>query len=489
MDHPAQTEAPSRPTPAPAAKAGSRIGTRIVGAVVAAAGIGALGYFVAHRGGESKAESREAGAKDAARGDSQVARVEVTRPRKGGIARVVDQVASVHAYEFADIYAQVSGYLKSQVVDYGDVVKKGAVIARIDIPKEEKRLEQAEAVLAQSRARVEQARAMIETARARLEASKAKVQEAAAEVGSAAADRVYRKTALDRIIGLAESNSVEHKLVDESRQQLQAAQAAEEAKKAAVITARADVLGAAAEVKQAEADLVEAQSRVGISQADLDAARVVVDFAAIQAPYDGVVTRRNFFPGAFIRAAEEGGTLPMFSVARQDKVRIATQVDDRFVPYLRKGDDAVVRLDSLPGREFLGKVSRFADAEDPASRLMYTEIDMENPDDLLRDGMYGRVLITVAPSKAGMSIPSSCLIEKKEQQWVVYVVRDGKARKTLVDVGNDNGVEAEILGGLSLDMEVVAAVNGAIADGVPVESAPYVGRKDDAAKPAAPPAH
>ena len=120
---------------------------------------------------------------------------------------------------------------------------------------------------------------------------------------------------------------------------------------------------------------------------------------------------------------------------------------------------------------------------------MYTEIDMENPDDLFRDGMYGRVIITVAPSKAGMAIPSSCLMEKSGSDWVVYVVRDGKAHKTIVEAGNDNGVEVEIIKGLSLNDEAVAAVNGTISDGSPVESIPYTGRKGGAAGASGSPAH
>jgi len=59
------------------------------------------------------------------------------------------------------------------------------------------------------------------------------------------------------------------------------------------------------------------------------------------------------------------------------------------VPHTNVGDDAEVTLDALGNEVLKGKVSRFAEAEDPTSRTMHTEIDLPNPDDLIRPGMYG----------------------------------------------------------------------------------------------------
>jgi len=145
-------------------------------------------------------------------------------------------------------------------------------------------------------------------------------------------------------------------------------------------------------------------------------------------------------------------------------------VPDRDVPFVDRGDPAVVRLDALRGEEFKGAVDRFASTEDPESRNMRTEVDLPNPSGRLKEGMYGRVTLLLQPAApTGVTIPSSALIRQNTQgEGSVYLVRDGKARKVNVRVGSDNGVETEITDGLKPEDEVVIRYNGAIGDGTPV---------------------
>ncbi len=82
-------------------------------------------------------------------------------------------------------------------------------------------------------------------------------------------------------------------------------------------------------------------------------------------------------------------------------MRVVTYVPDRDVPLTDLGDNAMITLDALPGRQFAGKVARFSHSEEPESRTMRTEIDLENPDDLLREGMYGIARILPGESSGG----------------------------------------------------------------------------------------
>jgi RND family efflux transporter MFP subunit len=202
-----------------------------------------------------------------------------------------------------------------------------------------------------------------------------------------------------------------------------------------------------------------------------------------------VITKRNFFPGAFIRSASEGGTIPLLTVARTDKVYVVTQIPDRDVPLTNVGDPAEVTLDALGSKVFKGKVSRFAETEDPTSRTMHTEIDLPNPDNELRAGMYGIAKIFLDSSTKGATLPASCLVgESKEGKADVYVVKDGKARKTQVSIGVDDGLRVEILGGLSPDDEVISGT-GNVSDGAPVRGtrrqAPRPDEATEKAKPEA----
>src|SRR5690242_13228628 len=116
--------------------------------------------------------------------------VRVVQPRSGGIARTIQQPASIHAFETVDLYAMVSGYLKTQSVDIGSRIKKGAVLAEINVPRDAKAVEEAASLVAQARARVGQAEALIKVAEAQRDAAEATANQAASDVDRLKAERV-----------------------------------------------------------------------------------------------------------------------------------------------------------------------------------------------------------------------------------------------------------------------------------------------------------
>jgi RND family efflux transporter MFP subunit len=193
-------------------------------------------------------------------------------------------------------------------------------------------------------------------------------------------------------------------------------------------------------------------------------------YTVIKSPYNGVITKRNFHIGDFIRAATEGGGIPVLSVAREDLMRVVVPVPDLDVPFVEKGDEATIRFDALPGREFHGKVARFSASEESESRNMRTEIDLPNNDGKLRDGMWGRVTIVLEPPSPNcVTVPSGSLIDQDGSGGgMVYVVRDGKAKKVPVRVGKDDGTSAEILDGVSPSDQVIVRYTGAIEDAAAV---------------------
>ena len=175
-------------------------------------------------------------------------------------------------------------------------------------------------------------------------------------------------------------------------------------------TTQARLLGAAAKVDQARADVAEARAMIGVAQARLDKARVDLDYARIVAPFDGVVTRRSFHPGAFIRSAAEGNQTPLLTVSRTDLMRVVIRVPDRDVVLASAGDPVVVTIDGLDRREFRGVVARIGESQDPTSRTMRVEVDLPNPDDLLREGMYGRAIIELEPASQRLTVPAACVL-------------------------------------------------------------------------------
>jgi RND family efflux transporter MFP subunit len=401
--------------------------------------------------------------------DTSSVRVQTVKPTRGALERTTVQPGSLHAFEYAALYAKVSGYLNKQVVDIGDKVKRGEVLAEIYAPELEIEVQQAAAALFQAKAEVDQAKARLVTAQAKEQAALATVTQAEADLGRYAAQRAFREKQYVRIKKLFELNSIDERLVDEKQDEMEAARAAERAAQAAIVTAKADVASAAAKVEEARSDIQAATARVQVSQAALDRAKVYAEYLKIVSPYDGVVTNRAFHRGDFLRGAERGGESAMLEVARTDLMRVVVKVPDLDVPWIERGNPATVEIDALPGEVFRGTVARTAEAEDTESRTMRVEIDLANPTGRLRQGMYGRATIKLHPNPNGLLIPSSCLVGPlKKGKSAVYVVRGGKASLTTVEVAADDGVHVEISKGLADVDEVVSNYNGPIGDGVPV---------------------
>jgi HlyD family secretion protein len=405
-------------------------------------------------------------------------RVTVARPQTGGIPRSTTQPGTMESFDFADLYAKVSGYVKQQDVDIGAMVKRGQVLAIIDMPELEQELNRERSALAQAEAQVLQMEARVKTARAEFDASTAAIAQAEADLDKETSYLSFRDIQYNRVKHLFELKSVDERLVDEKHEQLEAARAAERAAKAAIRTSRAQAAAADARIAQAEADVVDAKAKVRLASANVAKAQVFVDYTKIVSPYDGVVTKRTFHVGDFIRAADQGGNLPLLTVARTDLMRVIVQVPERDVPYTNVGDPAIIELAALGGTKLQAKVSRIANSEDRATRTMRTEIDVPNTANRLRDGMFGKVTIIVDEGKSGLTIPSSSLVSNpKTKKDAVFVVRDGKARLTPVEVGQDNGPRTEIESGLTAEDQVIVNPTADLTDGSAVEVEPAVAGK------------
>jgi RND family efflux transporter MFP subunit len=452
-----------------------KFGRWIVGAIVLAVGGSAGAYYYLQHGQEKHGQEKPAGHASKDTGEhgksDQSMPVEVVHPRSGGIERTTTQAGSVHAFEYAALYAKVSGYLKVQNVDIGDHVKRDQLLAVIEDPEVDKAVDQNQASLDQAKAKVRVAQAKVRSAQASKEASEALVKQAETMVAAKTSNQELQDKQLKRIVGLVARKAVDQKLADEQQDRYDVSVAEVGVSRAEVISAQAEVMNKAARIEEAQADLIEAEANVEVAQANLGRAKVMQDYTQIRSPYDGVVTLRSFHRGDFIRAASEGGTVPVLAVAVTDKMRVVLPIPDVDVPFVDQGDKAVLQIVALPGRKFTGTVSRFSHSEDPSSRNMRTEIDLANPDGKLSEGMYGRITVILQePSPNSVTIPSTGLLgQSGTGSGSVYVVRDGKAKKVDVHVGNDNGVETEILSGLTAEDQVITSYNGSLTEGTPVK--------------------
>ncbi|MDR3632590.1 MAG: efflux RND transporter periplasmic adaptor subunit [Isosphaeraceae bacterium] len=442
----------------------SRWHTAVVLCVIA---LLAFAFRLAGRGARAR-ENKEA-VPAPSQADAITPRVDVVVPRVGGIERVTVQPGSVHAFESVDLYAMVSGYLKSQEVDIGSRVKKGQVLAAIDAPREVAAVAESAALLAQSSARAVQAEALVKAAEADRETAAATVAQTEADIERLVANRRLADAQYRRVKSLYEQNAVDKRLVDEQARDFESSTAAEKTARLAVRTAETRLAGAGVKVEQARADVAEAKAAVGVAEARLEKARVDLRYAQVVAPFDGVVTHRAFHPGAFICSATDGGQSPLLTVARTDLVRVVVRVPDRDVVLTDPGDPVVLTIDGLEGRSFRGTVARLANSEDHTTRTMRVEVDVPNAGGLLRDGMYGRATIELEPPSQRLTVPVGCVVERAGKgRGAVLVVRAGKIERFNVVLGADNGTLAEVESGLAPDDQVVLRSNIPLEPGTAV---------------------
>jgi RND family efflux transporter MFP subunit len=231
-----------------------------------------------------------------------------------------------------------------------------------------------------------------------------------------------------------------------------------------------------AEARQKAPDLVVPQTvddlrgQWEVAQAKLQRVQTLLGFARIVAPFSGITTARFVDPGAFIPAATTGSTpqsAALVTLMDYSRVRVQAYVPEMEVPFIKNGMPARVVLEELPGRSFSGSVTRFAHALDPATKTMLTEIELPNPDGLLRPGAYASVQIEVERKTNAVLVPAQTLLMEKAGASVFSVV-DGKARKIPVQVGFNDGTNVEIAEGIKPEQAVILLGKQTLNDGQPV---------------------
>jgi RND family efflux transporter MFP subunit len=362
---------------------------------------------------------------------------------------------NIGAMQFATIYARIDGYLTKRIVDIGDKVKQGQLLAEIDSPSADEDRSQAAADLAQ-------ANAQVVSSLATLKEAKAQAETAAAQVTRAKADQNYAAVTADRWNNMAKYGAVSLQSRDEKDRSLSAQNASLEA-------AQAQKRAADQQVEAAAANVHVARANVSAKQAALNKYKAQQGFKYVLAPFDGVIVSRKVDPGALITAGSTSTTQELFQLAKLDVLRTYVNVPQNLSRYLKPGSTAEVSVSSYPERIFKGKVTNIAGALDPQTRTRQTEVKIDNFDHALLPGMYAQIKLTIERPENWVQVPSNAVIPR-ENGLEVAVVRDGKAHYQKVILGRDFGDVVEIKGGLANNEVVIISPADDLREGDSVQS-------------------
>jgi RND family efflux transporter MFP subunit len=232
---------------------------------------------------------------------------------------------------------------------------------------------------------------------------------------------------------------------------------------------RADVAAAQANIEALAASANAARANVVAFEANLRRVTDLQSFQTLRAPFTGIVTVRNVDQGALISSGSAPNAMPAFRVAQIDSLRVFVNVPQTFVTSIAPGLATETLVRELPGRIFKANVFSTAEALDPASRTLLTEIRMQNEGGALRPGMYGDVKFHVTQTNPPFLVPSTAVIIRSGPPQVAVVRPDGVVHLQPVQIGRDLGSSTEVTGGLGERDTFILAPADSLQEGARVQ--------------------
>ncbi len=202
------------------------------------------------------------------------------------------------------------------------------------------------------------------------------------------------------------------------------------------------------EVDQRHGDLAAREAMVSQAQADVGRLQTLTNFKRIIAPFDGVITSRATDIGALIVAGDARSS-PLFSVADTSRLRLYVNVPENYATAVQRGLVAHFTVPDQPGRAFGAELVSTASAVDARSGAMLVQLRFDNGAGLVRPGAYAQVSLATPAPLAGVRIPATALLFRREGVAVAVVDRGGRAQVRTVQIAQDFGSEVSISAGLS----------------------------------------
>jgi len=377
-------------------------------------------------------------------------KVEVTKVTRATTTSDLTIPGTTLAYTQAFVFARASGYVTKRLVDIGDRVRSGQLLAVIDSPDLDQQVSQARSTLAQSQAAVVQLQSQQHLAQLTWDRYKVLVSKG-----------VFSKQDGDN----QEAGS-----------------------------------------KVADANVLAAQSNVQANRDNLQRMLVLQQYEQVTAPFDGVITARNIDVGSLISATGTGlGISPsgtpsstqagaqgtnsgpsgdlsssvapstggsqgggMFGIASLDPLRILVSVPEAYASFVRMGERASLTFQGIPPLEVEGKIARTSSSIDPNTRTLLVEIQARNPTGKLLPGMYVMVDFVQLKATPPIVVPGEAIVVRNGKNMVA-VVEDRHVHLQTVKIGRDYGDQVEITSGLQPGELIARGVNDDVQEGVEID--------------------
>jgi RND family efflux transporter MFP subunit len=343
----------------------------------------------------------------------------------------VTLTAEFEPFYEVDVMAKEAGYIRHMLVDIGDRVQQGQLLATLEIPEL-----QADLVKAKSD---------VQTASAERAVARGDLQRA--EAGAQIAQLSYNRI---QDVSKKEPGLVPLQEVD---------------------VAHSHNLEADAQVSAAQQRVQAAESRYQSAVAGLAHETALVEYTRIVAPFRGVVTQRYASEGSMIQAGISSQTqaMPVVKVSQNDLLRLMLPVPEENVSSIHNGQHVTVLVPAL-NRSFDGTVTRFADRVQMSTRTMTAEVDVKNPQLTLIPGMYAQVMLGTAEARNANAVPPGAVDGTGDNQKLFVVDDGGFVRVRKATTGIQSPQYIQILSGANPGDVVITGNHSGLYDGQKVQA-------------------
>ena len=336
-------------------------------------------------------------------------------------------------FQEIEVYAKEAGYVKELSVDYGSHVRKGQIMAVLEVPELQAQLDEDTAAI---RAQQDQ------------------VARAESEVGRAKAQHNMVHLQYQRLAGVAKAQAglVAQQEVDD---------------------AEGKDLAAESQMEAAKGTYQGSQSQLIVAKAKLSHDQALYDYSKITAPFDGVVTQRYANLGALMQAGTTSTqATPLVRLSDESLYRLVIPVPESDVKYIHVGDPVALRVPALNNLTVRGKVARFSVDVSGATRTMHTEVDIPNADGKLIPGTYAEADITLGNNPAALVVPLQAIDRQGDQTSVMVVDPDNRIQIKQVALGIQMPDYVAVSSGLAAGQQVVVSDRSGLKAGQTIKPKP-----------------
>jgi len=365
-------------------------------------------------------------------GSSKIDPSKLAKVEKGDLAKSVVATGKVEPITKVEVKSKASGIVKKLLVEYGDRVKKGQLLAQLDKIEIE--------------AGVEQSRASLEAAQANLASAKADYERA--KVDAEGPDVPLLKRSYDRALQMQKDGVVSMSALDDAEKEYKLAVNKQNVARAQMLVLQAKIAQAQAQVAQDAANLKQLEEQL--------------NYTDIVSPIDGIILSRDVEMGdavSSILVLGSGATLVM-TLGDTSQVYVKGKVDESDIGRVYLGQPARIKVESFKDKTFKGVVTKISPmgVEKDNVTTFEVRVSIDNPGGELKAEMTANAEIILEEHKSVLQIPEGAIIYDKDRNASVEVPdpkgKDGK-NKVAINIGISNGAKTEVLKGLKENDQVI----------------------------------